>query len=182
MKKAYIAGIIIGIILFLLFVGTTKMQAKGGPHGPTPSVSPSPSISPSPSPSPSPLPIELPEVVVEAGLSGTGVGDGLSDGRSDGKGNWTNPSCDGIYTDSPLLLHFVRISPTSYEIGWWKPVSGVDKYSLIYGYYGEAMKYGVADIGSHVTRFTIGGLRAGIKIHAQLWAWRGQCVTRDVVR
>jgi len=92
-----------------------------------------------------------------------------------------NPSCNGVYTDMPLLQHFIRTSPTSVELGWWKPIAGVDKYSLVYGYYGEAMMHGVADIANNVTRFTIGALRANTPIQAQLWAWRGQCVTRSVI-
>ncbi len=91
------------------------------------------------------------------------------------------PVCNGVYADKPLLQHFLRLDPTTVELGWW-PVANADRYSLVYGYVGEGMNMGVVDIAKNVTRFNVGLLRPSTAIQAQLWAWRGECVTvSDIV-
>jgi hypothetical protein len=94
-------------------------------------------------------------------------------------GPYSPAVCTGTYTDAPLLQHFKRVSPTEVELGWWNPVGGADKLSLIYGYYGEPMNMGVVHIDSNVTSFTITGLRPNTPVNAQLWAWKGECVSRS---
>ena len=194
--------------LFFVGVSYTKpvVQATyGHPYPPTPTHRPSPTHTPYPTHTPTPTPTvsitptPTPEdpcenqelskdEVVEDCVTPTetpappvnqgGPGDGRSDGRSDGMGGHNEPVCSGVYPDFPLLLHFKRVSPTEVELGWWK-VNNADHYSLVYGYYGEAMVHGVVFLNSDVTRFTIGNLRPNTPINAQLWAWNGQCVSRS---
>jgi len=93
-----------------------------------------------------------------------------------------NPAtCNSIYTDKPLLQHFIRTSATEIQLAWWKPVGGADKFSLIYGYSLSAMIYGIPAIPGNSTGITVGALRPNAYTYFQLWAWRGECVTKSDV-
>lgn len=88
------------------------------------------------------------------------------------------PMCDGIYPGTPLLQGLKRVSDTQVELSWW-PASDVNFYSLIFGYQGEPMNMGAVYIDPHATSILVNYLRPNSFINAQLWAWRGQCVTRS---
>jgi hypothetical protein len=151
---------------------------------PTSTPTPTPTEEPIPTPTIEPTPTAVPELSCEEQVkAGTWKGEhecGWSPKPWE-PGQYSPATCGGIFTDKPLLQHFVRVSPTEIELGWWRPVSGVDKYSLIYGYKETEMIHGVINIPGNSTGLTIGALRPNTYTFFQLWAWRGECVTKSTV-
>jgi hypothetical protein len=124
-----------------------------------------------------PTPETTPSARVVYGLPG----DGRSDGKSDGRGEFHPAACGGVFPDKPLLQGFKVIDSTTDEYSWWSPVSGVDKYAVVYGYKPDELVYGVDNISKDVTSIRIGNLRPNTQSWLQVWGFKGECVTKSDV-
>lgn len=95
-------------------------------------------------------------------------------------GAYAPASCGGIYPTTPLLQRGVRVNDTTINLGWW-PVGNATKYSLVYGYTGEAMMHGIASIDKGTTGLNVSLLRPKTSTQFELWAWNGECVSKSKV-
>lgn len=95
-------------------------------------------------------------------------------------GPYSPAVCGGIYPTTPLLQRGVRVNDTTINLGWW-PVGNASKYSLVYGYTGEAMMHGIASIDRGVTGLNVSSLRPNTATQFELWAWNGECVSKSKV-
>ncbi len=136
-------------------------------------------VTPEPTPEPTPAPQPSCD---EQNAAGTWSGEhycGWSP-RPWEPGPYSPAVCSGIYADTPLLQGAKRVNDTTVQLAWW-PVGNAGKYSLVYGYVGEPMIHGIASIDRSVPGLDITGLRANTKTQFELWAWRGECVSKSKV-
>lgn len=90
-------------------------------------------------------------------------------------------TCTGEYPDKPILQGFAVINETTDRYSWWPSVNA-DKYAVVYGYSPDALIYGVDNISKDTTSIVLGNLQPNTQSWAQVWAYKGECVTRsDIV-
>lgn len=87
--------------------------------------------------------------------------------------------CNGVYPDKPILQGFKVINDTTDEYSWWGSVGGVDKYAIVYGYKPDELVYGIDNVPANATSIQIGNLRPHTQSWLQVWAYKGECVTKS---
>lgn len=129
---------------------------------------------PTPTPTPTLEPTPTPEEPKQSSMGGGSP-------QPWSPGPYSPAVCNGVYPDIPLLQGFEVIDSTTDRYSWWAPIGGVDKYAVVYGYSPDALIYGVDNIGRDATSIQISELRPNTQSWLQVWAFKGECVTKSVV-
>ena len=159
------------LAVFGFFIGmflATPKQIIAGESLSVCAVSPTETISASPSAIPASTP------------SMGGTGNVPSNPHTDTTQAPGSPTCSIPFT-SPILQGFHIVKTVSIQWSWW-PVSGVDKYSIIYGYSPDSLIYGEDNIPATSTSIIISNLDfTHPHDYAQVWAWEHGCVEKSTI-
>lgn len=138
---------------------------------PTPTPSPQPSVEPSPIPCEQteegcPIPSVTPSPVPLSEAHGC---------RDNCQPKYEPILCHG---ENPPQVQFsvTRTSPTSVQLNWWA-ITGVDHYSVLYGYKSEN-EMGIPFVKPDATQIDINGLKANQYINVRMMAeYPNKCVS-----
>ena len=192
----YWIGIIIVLIIIALglyFLGNTAHAVSCGSHcspTPTPTATPIPTATPTPTPKPCnegefgrfnfhPCVTPTPSVTPTATPSATPTpGSGTGNVPSNPSTNTTSApgaaTCNIPFT-APVLNSFKTEGNGSVTFGWSSSATGVDKFSIRYGYVANSLVYGEDNVPSTSNSLTINSLIPGNHVWAIVSAWRGGC-------
>ena len=132
-----------------------------------PQCQPDPTPSPSPTPTPDPTPDATPSAVpLTQGAEGC---------SQDCSPSYNPPVCNGVPAEKPVFTGLSRVSPTEVKVSWYG--TNTEYYSLIYGYYGGEMIYGIPHINGDSFEVNIGQLEPNRAVNVQLFAYRNNCST-----
>ena len=89
--------------------------------------------------------------------------------------SYNPPVCNGVPAEKPVFTGLSRVSPTEVKVSWYG--TNTEYYSLIYGYYGSDMVYGIPHINGDSFEVNIGQLEPNRAVNVQLFAYRNNCST-----
>lgn len=90
-------------------------------------------------------------------------------------------TCDGIYPDKPLVQGFEVIDETTDKYSWW-PAQNADKQAVVFGYAPDQLTMGQDNLPSTQGSIVLTNLKPNTQTWVQVWAFKGQCVTKsDIV-